>query len=234
MTQNVSTLTWVDTTDNNNPVAPYTVNFAIDLTWRFLLLGSYHFQPIAPGGMTLDNSANAMPVIVTIGPYSTAVAPYQRQPISLPGHADDIVLQCSAPQSVSLEFWVASDEKPTQAVAVATQQPATITAPAGIALNANTNTQMIAAGISGHITGFTILAINTTPGAGGAAAIGLQDGVGTQLWQGGIAIENITSMPPVVATGISIPFTNGVVFGISGTSFPAGSAVAVVLWFIRS
>lgn len=109
MTQNIAQLSWVDTTDNLAPVAPYTVNFGTDLTWRFVLLGSYHFQSIEARGVTIDNTLNAMGVTVTLGAYQVTIPAFQRIPVPLPRGSGIMTLQAPSAFVIGVEFWVNAD-----------------------------------------------------------------------------------------------------------------------------
>lgn len=126
---------------------------------------------------------------------------------------DRTILQAlnSLPPPLAIQPYIAPPSPPTQNAAAT-----------GIALNANATTAVIAAGISGTLTGFSV---NISCSAGAAAAfvnVSLADGTGKTLWSVNIEvpINQSTNMPNDLS-GLNLKFSNGVnivVFGSTGVS----------------
>jgi len=107
MTIQVPVLTWLDQADPNAPLALFAVDFSIDPNYQFTnLFGTYLSREIYAKGLIVDNSSNNATIIVTSGPFSSGIQPYQRQAIDLPDRTQTVSLTCASPIAVNLEFYV--------------------------------------------------------------------------------------------------------------------------------
>lgn len=106
MTVRLNSLAWQDTTDQTNPIAPYTVNFQTDPVWEFTTLGSWQGQTVIPGGVTVDNSNGSASVLVQVGPTTVQVDPLSRLDVPLPPRNTLVVLKSAGAYSIPVEFYV--------------------------------------------------------------------------------------------------------------------------------
>lgn len=106
MPHDINALTWTDTTDPALPIAVYAVSFAIDLTWRFRMEGSYHLQSIVPRGCSIDNTANGVGITATVGAFSTSVPAFQSIHLQFPANPTLLILQSPVAQTVGVEMWI--------------------------------------------------------------------------------------------------------------------------------
>lgn len=92
MTVLVPTITWLEQSDQNAPLAPSVVNFATDKVWQFQLNGTYHNQQIFPAGVTIDNSQSAGQVQVMVAALTIAVVPFQRFNVDFPPESQNCTI----------------------------------------------------------------------------------------------------------------------------------------------
>lgn len=107
MTRLINSLTWQAQSDAAAPLAPETINFALDNNWQFTnLQGMYFDREIFPKGVVVDNSQNNALVIIAFGPNLASVQPFQRATFKFPRSTQSIVFQCTSPVTVNLQFFI--------------------------------------------------------------------------------------------------------------------------------
>jgi hypothetical protein len=115
LTQVINALSWQEQSDATQPLANYTVNFATDLVWQFQLsTGMYHFQPINPAGVTIDNSNGGGTITLASAAFTVNILPYSREDIDLSNASQQLKLSyigasqspSVAPYSLPIVFWI--------------------------------------------------------------------------------------------------------------------------------
>lgn len=106
MTVLTNALTWADTSDPKEPIAPYLIQFGADPSWIFPnLYGVYQHQSIYPDGVVIDNSANNATLTVTIGSNTSTVSPFQRGYIDFVARAESCAFACPTAVAVPIQFY---------------------------------------------------------------------------------------------------------------------------------
>lgn len=115
MTQAINALSWQEQSDPAQPLANYTVNFALDPVWQFRLsTAMYHFQSINPAGITIDNSNGGGTITLQSAAFTVNILPFSREDIDLSNASQQLTLTyigasqspSVAPYSLPVVFWI--------------------------------------------------------------------------------------------------------------------------------
>jgi hypothetical protein len=117
-------------------------------------------------------------------------------------------------------------------VSIAPTEEQATTANVGFSLSANAYTQIVPATVSGTVESVQMLFSGLSNTTAQTALATLQDGTGHIIWQSNInALANAGVTLPVTFGPVNVRFFQGVRMQVSGTSFIAGGAGSVNLYY---